>query len=147
MEKVEMTKVFVDLLAAVLLICIPAVTKCAVRCVNRTVDRYEAESKNKKVAMILREITASVQTAVTAVNQVYVDSIKKSDAPFTKAAQSEAFQRAYKTALSLLSEDAKRYISQTYGNVEEYLTVNIEAEVRKQKHDVQTLQAAEVVTE
>lgn len=45
----------------------------------------------------------------------------------------KTFKRCYTQVLLLLSEDAKKYISTAFGDMETYLTNKIEAVVKEQK--------------
>ncbi len=74
----------------------------------------------------------TVVDCVIATNQTYVDSLKKSGF-FDEAAQKEAFNRTMSAVMTILSEDAKEYISEATGDVNTYLTQLIESEVNKRK--------------
>ena len=61
-----------------------------------------------------------------------VDSLKASGS-FDEDAQEKAFSMALSALLSSLSQSAKDYISENYGDITDYLTTKIEAEVKSQK--------------
>lgn len=88
----------------------------------------DSELAKKYIGML----TDTVTNAVIAVNQTYVDALKGKNA-FTAEAQKEAFQMAYSTVISNLTEEAKVYLTETYGDLDSYLTMLIEAKVREQK--------------
>ena len=90
--------------------------------------KVENETASKYIAMVAQTIT----DCVIATNQTYVDALKKENA-FTKEAQIEAFQKTLNAVLAVLSEDAKAYLAEAYGDVNAYLTTRIEAEVKLQK--------------
>ena len=78
------------------------------------------------------EITSRLEDAVYATTQTYVDDLKKNGA-FTKEAQVHALSMALATLLGSLSQEAKDYIQEKFGDSEAYLTGRIEAEVKRQK--------------
>ena len=91
-------------------------------------DRLDNETAEKYVSMLNDTIIA----CVSATTQTYVEALKKENA-FTEEAQKEAFNRTYDAVMAVLTEDAKKYLSAVYGDLETYLTNKIEAEVKAQK--------------
>ena len=83
---------------------------------------------NKYIAML----TDTVTNAVIAVKQTYVDALKGKNA-FTAEAQQEAFTMAYTAVLNNLTDEAKVYLNEAYGDLESYIKVLIEAKVRENK--------------
>lgn len=80
----------------------------------------------------LDEVAAAAVNAVEAVNQTYVDALKEQNA-FDEAAQKEAFDMAMDAAKASLSASAKQFVEDNIGDLTEYLTTLIEAQVRDQK--------------
>ncbi len=78
------------------------------------------------------EITTAVTDAVAATSQTYVDVLKKAD-KFDKEAQADAARKALTACIASISLAAQAFIEEAYGNISDYLTNKIEAEVRKQK--------------
>jgi hypothetical protein len=69
---------------------------------------------------------------VSAVSQTYVDELKKAGS-FDAEAQKQALAMALAACIKAISPATKAFIEETYGDLTEYLTTYIEAEVRKQK--------------
>lgn len=86
------------------------------------------ELANKYIAMLTQTIT----DCVVATNQTYVEALKKDNA-FTKEAQAEAFKKTYEAVLSSLTDDAKMYLTEIYGDLNKYIATKIEAEVNLNK--------------
>lgn len=99
-----------------------------------TAKRNEINSKtdNETAQKYTNMIYQTVVDCVIATNQTYVDSLKKSGS-FDKAAQKEAFNRTMNAIMTILSDDAKEYITEATGDLNTYLTQLIEAEVNKRK--------------
>ena len=84
--------------------------------------------KNEKAAALLTTATTIVLNAVRSVFQTYVESLKASGS-FNAEAQKTALSKAKDIALSQLGEDVKEYISSTYGNLDGWLTNQIESTI------------------
>lgn len=99
-----------------------------------TAKRNEINSKtdNETAQKYTNMIYQTVVDCVIATNQTYVDSLKKSGS-FDEAAQKEAFNRTMNAIMTILSDDAKEYITEATGDLNIYLTQLIEAEVNKRK--------------
>lgn len=95
---------------------------------NQIITDSENEMVDKYTAMLAQTIT----DCVIATKQTYVDALKK-DGAFTKEAQAEAFKLTYNAVIEILTDDAKEYLVNAYGDLTVYLTNKIEAEVNKNK--------------
>lgn len=93
--------------------------------IQHNVDNDMAD---KYIAMVADTISA----CVIATNQTYVEALKKQNA-FTAEAQKEAFQLTYNAVMAILTDDAKDYLAEIYGDVAAYITNKIEAEVNISK--------------
>lgn len=99
----------------------------------RTKTAALAENANNETAKkYIEMLTDTVTNAVIAVNQTYVDALKGKNA-FTAEAQQEAFTMAYTAVLNNLTDEAKIYLNEVYGDLESYIKVLIEAKVRENK--------------
>ena len=136
-----MKDLLLALLQAVIIASVPTLTAMACLFLKKKVAEISAKMKNTEGAAFLREATDAVCTAVTYTNQTYVDALK-SKGEFSLDNQKEALTKAKDKAIELLSPDAKLYISQTYGSVDQFLTTKIEAEVKDQKNGFGTLKVA-----
>jgi hypothetical protein len=65
---------------------------------------------------------------VIATNQTYVNSLKAED-KFDAEAQKTAFKLTYDAIIATLSDEAKKYITETSGDLTVYLTQVIESQV------------------
>ena len=86
------------------------------------------DTANKYIAMV----TETISACVIATNQTYVEALKKENA-FTAEAQKKAFQLTYNAVMAILTDEAKAYLAEIYGDVTAYITNKIEAEVNISK--------------
>ena len=89
--------------------------------------------KNEKAVALLTTATTIVLNAVRSVFQTYVESLKASGS-FNAEAQKTALSKAKDIALSQLGEDVKEYISSIYGNLDGWLTNQIESTINLLKN-------------
>lgn len=80
----------------------------------------------------IKMLTETICNCVQATNQTYVEALKKAGT-FDKAAQEEAFKKTYEAVLAILSDDAKSYLTNIYGDLDIYLKNMIEAQVNANK--------------
>ena len=87
---------------------------------NAIVDKY--------TVMLADTITA----CVLATNQTYVEALKK-QGKFDAEAQKVAFNMTLNAVMNILSEDAKAYLTEAFGDLNAYITSQIEASVNMNK--------------
>lgn len=90
------------------------------------------KTEDEKAKKYLDMIGETIVDCVLATNQTYVDSLKAQGA-FDTEAQKIAFQKTYDMVIKFLTDEAKEYIAAVYGDVTEYLTSKIEAQVNLSK--------------
>jgi hypothetical protein len=93
---------------------------------NKTQE--EKELMSKYLDMVEKTVTNCVMTT----NQTYVDSLKQ-EGKFDADAQKIAFDKTLDAVLAILSEDAKVYLTQIFGDLNVYLTNLIESQVKINK--------------
>ena len=91
-------------------------------------DKTDSELADKYIRML----TDTITTCVIATNQTYVESLKK-QGRFDAEAQKEAFKLTYNAVMSVLTVEAKNYLTSIYGDLTAYITTRIEAEVNVSK--------------
>lgn len=104
----------------------------AISYLKKRSEQIKAESNNALATKYSNMITETITNCVVAVNQTYVDTLKNKDT-FTKEAQEEAFKMCYNNIVGLLSTDIQKYIVETFGDLEIYLTTRIESLVNTSK--------------
>lgn len=90
--------------------------------------KVDNDTADKYIAMLDDTICA----CVIATTQTYVEALKKDNA-FTKEAQKEAFNLTFNAVMAVLTDEAKAYLSEIYGDLTAYITNKIEAEVSLNK--------------
>jgi hypothetical protein len=96
---------------------------------NRTQEEKELASK------YLSMVEKTVTDCVMATNQTYVDSLKQ-EGKFDSEAQKTAFNKTLDAVLAILTDDAKEYLTQIFGDLNVYLTNLIESQVKINKASI-----------
>lgn len=135
-----MSDIMRELLYLILIFYIPYLAALVKKLIGEATDAIVARVKNEKAEKCLREIGVAVADAVDAMNQKYVNDLKK-EGKFDKDKQAEILQRAVSAALKSLSSDAQEYLKKTYGDTTEYLENRIEAQIGKNKNKMTTKSA------
>ena len=88
--------------------------------------------KNDKGKALMEQTTQIVLDSVWCVFQSYVEALKSGG--FNQKAQIYAFNLAKDAALKQLGENAKSYISENYGDLQEWLKTENETSINKLKN-------------
>ena len=94
-----------------------------------------SKSENELVDKYVNMLSYTISSCVVATNQTYVESLKK-QGKFDAEAQKIAFNMTLEAVLEILSEDAKEYLSEAFGDLNAYITSQIEASVNVNKIQV-----------
>ena len=74
----------------------------------------------------------TISACVLATNQTYVETLKK-QGNFDAEAQKNAFNMTLDAVMNILSEDAKKYLSEAFGDLNSYIASQIEASININK--------------
>lgn len=127
---------WLPLLYEILQVCVipllGVLTAYVVKFINMKSVEIQANVDNDMADKYIAMVADTVAACVIATNQTYVEALKKQNA-FTAEAQKEAFQLTYNAVMAILTDEAKEYLAEIYGDVAAYITNKIEAEVNISK--------------
>ena len=127
---------WLPLLYEILQVCVipllGVLTAYIVKFINMKSVEIQANVNNDMADKYIAMVTETISACVIATNQTYVEALKKQNA-FTAEAQKEAFNLTYNAVMAILTDDAKEYLAEIYGDVAAYITNKIEAEVNISK--------------
>ena len=98
----------------------------------KLVSWLSTKIKNEKANKMIKTATEIVVSAVKTVFQTYVDALKK-EGKFDKESQILALTKAKDIALSQMTEDVKEFIQTNYGELDLWLTIQVEATINTLK--------------
>ena len=90
------------------------------------------KTNNELAEKYLNMLADTVEICVVATNQTYVNALKDKNA-FDAEAQKEAFQMTYDSVMAILNSEAKNYLNSIVGDLQKYVTQQIEAAVNNNK--------------
>lgn len=99
---------------------------------SKLIKWISSKIDNEKTSKYIAEATTIVLDAVKCVFQTYVESLKK-EGNFNKDAQLIALNKAKDIVLTQLSDDIKGYINNNFGDVNSWITTQIEASINTLK--------------
>ena len=94
-------------------------------------NRIDNDIADKYIAML----TDTVMECVIATNQTYVNALKK-EGKFDSEAQKAAFKLTEDAVITILTEEAKSYLNNLYGDLGLYINKLIEVQVNVNKGEI-----------
>ena len=127
---------WLNLLADIFEVCIIPLLAVLTTYLVKYIQVKSAEITEKSDNALIDKYTAmladTISACVLATNQTYVESLKKQGA-FDAEAQKTAFNMTLNAVMSILSNEAKEYLSEAFGDLNTYITHQIEAAVNINK--------------
>ena len=131
-----MSQETLELLKQIFEVCIipllGVLTAFLVSFIKKKAAEISATTDNKIFQKYIAMVQDTITTCVIATNQTYVDALKEKG-EFGPEAQAEAFERTKTAVLAILSEEAKAYISNIFGDAEQFINQFIENAVADNK--------------
>ena len=131
----EFNEMLNNVLYVVLTAILPIVTTYGINLIKAKIKEsnvIEEATKNEDMSNLVKDALSDVMDAVLYVNQVYVSNLK-AKGEFTEEAQKEAFNLAYTEAMNMISDGAKKVITEMYGSFYKWLSLKIESSVNMAK--------------
>jgi hypothetical protein len=107
-------------------------TKYLVAFIAMKSEEMKQKTNNETAQKHLQMATDTITACVIATNQTYVESLK-AQGKFDKEAQEVAFNKTLEAVLALMNDEVKEYITEVFGDLNTYLTTQIEAAVNGTK--------------
>lgn len=96
------------------------------------IKEIKQKTENDTIDKYLNMLDDTIANAVLATTQTYVETLKKAG-KFDLDAQKEAFKKTYDAVMNVLTDEARKYITESVGDLETYITNKIEAQVKFSK--------------
>ena len=121
-----------NLLMAIITAAVPVVTTFLCKWLVSLSEANKVKINNEKAQATIGLVTVMIVAAVETTTSTYVKQLKAQEL-FDADAQKEAFNRTFEAVKKQLTEDSKKIIADTYGDVETYITNKIEQFVEELK--------------
>ena len=107
-------------------------TKYLITFISMKAEEMKQKTDNETAQKYISMASETIMACVLATNQTYVESLK-AQGKFDKAAQEVAFNKTLEAVLLLMNDEVKEYITEVFGDLNAYLTTQIEAAVNGTK--------------
>jgi hypothetical protein len=107
-------------------------TKYLVNFISMKAEEMKQKTSNETAQKYISMASETIMACVLATNQTYVESLK-AQGKFDKEAQEVAFNKTLEAVLLLMNDEVKEYITEVFGDLNAYLTTQIEAAVNGTK--------------
>lgn len=125
-----------ELIAQIFQVCIipllGVLTTFIIKWINVKSNQIQKNNDNALANKYIQMLTDTINSCVIATNQTYVESLKK-QGKFDAEAQKQAFEQTTQAVLTILSQEAKDYLANIYGDLDKYISEKIEASVNINK--------------
>lgn len=128
----EMQEILSLIFQMVIIPILGILTKYAVDLISTKIAELIARTDNDNFDKYLILLNDTISNCVVATNQTYVEALKAQNA-FDAEAQKVAFKQTYDAVMSILTEDAKKYLQAALGDLDMYVTNSIESQVNASK--------------
>ena len=127
---------FVDMLGEIFTVCIipllGILTKYLISYIEVKIQKVKDETEDAKADKYLTMLMETITACVIATNQTYVDTLKK-EGKFDLEAQKKAFKMTRDAVMLILTEEAQEYLSSAVGDLNAFISQQIEASVNIEK--------------
>lgn len=107
-------------------------TTALVQFLTQKKNELKIQTDNELAQKYLDILNDTISKCVIATNQTYVETLKGQNA-FDADAQEEAFNKTYNAVINTLGDEANKYLPTVIGDLQTYITQQIEAAVKLQK--------------
>ena len=121
-----------EVLEVVIIPLLGILTTVLIKYINSKSKEAASKTDNLLHQKYIYMLNDTITSCVLATSQTYVDTLKK-EGKFDTEAQKKAFKMTYESVMNILTDDAKSYLYEIYGDLESYITAEIEAEVNHNK--------------
>ena len=128
----DWTKILMQIFEICIIPLLGALCTFLIAFIRKKSKALQEKTNNELLDRLITQTEEIVVTCIKATNQTYVESLKDKNA-FDAEAQKAAFKKTYETVLSMLSEDAKKMITDNYGDIAQYITTLIESKIKQSK--------------
>lgn len=105
-----------------------------VKYIAKKTEELKVKTNNEILNQYIDIASKTVTECVIATNQTYVNALKAAG-KFDLDAQAEAFQKTMDAVLAILNEDVIAFLNDFYGDLDIWLTNQIEAAVNQNKNN------------
>ena len=122
----DITTILQEIFIVCIIPLLGVLTKYLISWIEIQKENIKTHNENELTNKYVDLLAETIETCVIATNQTYVESLKKRN-QFTREAQLEAFKMTKEAVLTILSEEAEKYLTAIYGDLDTYIVNQIQA--------------------
>ena len=107
-------------------------TAYIVKYIQIKTEEIQKTTENKLIEKYINMLSSTVSDCVIATNQTYVETLKK-EGKFDLTAQKTAYEMTKTAVMSILTEEAKKYLTLAVGDLNIYISQLIESAINAEK--------------
>ena len=127
---------WIEMLTKIFEVCIipllGILTTYAVQWIKLQSQQIQSKTDNELEKKYINMLEGTISNCVIATNQTYVEALKEQGA-FGEVEQKIAFEKTYVAVMTILTDEAKKYLTEAVGDLQAYITAQIEAQVNINK--------------
>ena len=127
---------WIEMLSKIFEVCIipllGLLTTYAVQWIKAQSKHIQEQTNNELEKKYIGLLEDTISNCVIATNQTYVEALKQQGA-FGPEEQKNAFEKTYVAVMAILTEEAKQILTEAVGDLQKYITTQIEAQVNLNK--------------
>ena len=121
-----------EVFTVVLIPLLGLITKYVIEFLHAKREEAKSKTDNDTLKKYIDMLDATIERAVIATNQTYVNALKEKG-EFGPEAQKEALTKTYQAIMSVLNLEAVNYLDEAVGDLKSYIMTGIESQVNIQK--------------
>jgi len=125
---IDWTSVLQEVFKVCLLPLLGVLTSCLITWILAKKKELQEKCENDLIDKYIGLLDATITSCVISTTQTYVESLKTQD-KFDEEAQKIAFKQTFAAVMTILSDEAKEYLTEIYGDLTAYITNKIEESV------------------
>ncbi len=133
MDSQHVSEIILNIVNALIIPILPVISAYLIALIKRKTAEIENRISNKELSKYIDIVENAIITAVTAVNQTYVDELTKNDDSLTPDQQKEAFKMAKSKVIGILGDASTGILRQIYGDFDTWVDNRIEYYVKQSK--------------
>ena len=128
----DYNELITSIFQVVVIPCLGILTGFFIKWLKTKTETLVLQTEDTRKQKYLYMLEDTITSAVIAVNQTYVDSLK-AQGKFDLEAQAKAFTMVYNQVLLMIGDEGKKYLTEITNDMSSYLTMEIEAAVNRNK--------------
>ncbi|MCX8130414.1 MAG: hypothetical protein N3I35_09975 [Clostridia bacterium] len=129
----KLNELLVSIINIIIIPLLPVISAYLIALVKSKIAEIGERTNGKELSMYADIAENAVITAVTAVNQVYVDELKRKNGKLTAYEQKVAFEMAKEKVLNILGDTTLKVLGTLYKDFDAWLDSRIEYYVNQSK--------------